>query len=88
MRDDAWLERAKARLAEWRARGLIGVGYLDEWAKLLDGPVEVLAARLVDDSESARALRQTTPFAGVLSPRERMDIHRRVRRQVESAGER
>lgn len=52
--------------------------YLAVWLALIDGPLENLLARLVADDEDARAMRQCTPFAGVISPRETSAIRREV----------
>lgn len=56
-----------------------GNDYGRRWLELLDLPVAELRARLVADDESMRAMRQSTPFAGALDPRERWRIHREVR---------
>ncbi|MCO8129306.1 helix-turn-helix domain-containing protein [Acidimicrobiia bacterium EGI L10123] len=45
---------------------------LDEWQRLLDGPVGELLVRLVDPSPHGRDMRQMTPFAGLLSEDERL----------------
>ncbi len=45
--------------------------WLDEWERLLDGPVEDLLAALTSRSPRGRDLRQNSPFAGVLSEEER-----------------
>jgi len=86
--DLRWLDVARRRIEEWRARRLAGDAYLDAWTELLAGPVEALTAKLTEDSEDARALRQCTPFAGVLKPRERMAIHRATRALADSSPER
>ncbi len=44
---------------------------LDEWRDILERPVATIVETMVDPSMHARALRQVTPFAGVLSPTER-----------------
>lgn len=44
---------------------------LDEWHDILERPVSSIVETMVDPSMHARALRQVTPFAGVLSPAER-----------------
>lgn len=77
------VEGARARMVEWGERRTLSNEYVRRWLALLDGPRERLLELLVEDSEDARALRQSSPFAGVLDPRERRAIHRRVR---ESAG--
>ena len=50
--------------------------YFDEWQRLLDGPTDVLIAVAVSTDQSSRDLRQCTPFAGVLSDDERLDVLR------------
>ncbi len=45
--------------------------WLDEWSKLIDGPIDELLANLVSPSPKGRELRQNTPFAGLLSEQER-----------------
>ncbi len=65
------MEAARAQLNRWKGEGTLADEYIDAWRALLDGPLPELLAKLVEDSETARALRQTTPFAGTLSPRER-----------------
>jgi hypothetical protein len=50
---------------------------LDEWRVLLDRPVAHLIEVLRDPRTSARALRQVSPFAGVLGAPERARVYRR-----------
>jgi hypothetical protein len=49
--------------------------YWAEWKTLLDGPLADLLAFMISPSEDARRLRQCSPFAGILSPRERWKIY-------------
>jgi hypothetical protein len=49
--------------------------YWDRWRELLDVPLEDLLQLLVEDSEAMTALRQATPFAGVLSPAQRWAVY-------------
>jgi hypothetical protein len=51
--------------------------YLDRWAELLGGPDAGLLGVLVDESETARALRQVSPFAGVVTAAERATVYPR-----------
>ena len=56
---------------------------MQEWLDLLNaGPLERILGLLVDPGENARRLRQSTPFAGILTQEER----RRILEQHESAG--
>lgn len=48
--------------------------WLDEWERLLDGPIEDLVAALTSRSPRGRDLRQNSPFAGVLSEAERDQV--------------
>jgi hypothetical protein len=56
--------------------------YARAWEQLLAGPMSRLCEVLVADTDDARALRQATPFAGVVGPRERWAIWRQVREQA------
>lgn len=53
--------------------------YVARWEKLIEGPVEELITVMVSPSPEARDLRQCTPFAGVLTPKERWAIFRACR---------
>ena len=48
--------------------------WLDEWERLLHGPVDTLLATLVSSSPKSRELRQNTPFAGVLGEAEHAEV--------------
>jgi transcriptional regulator with XRE-family HTH domain len=50
--------------------------WLDEWERLLEGPMHELGGALISTDEHARALRQSSPFAGVLSQEERLEALR------------
>lgn len=71
LRDRRVLEIAKRNIARWRARQEVAPAYLDEWEAILKKPVAVVAAFLVSTDEDATRLRQSSPFAGALSPSER-----------------
>jgi hypothetical protein len=68
------LAAARDNLRRW-----IGQGgprpYWAEWEALLDGPLGDLLIFMVSPSEDARRLRQCSPFAGILTPRERWSIY-------------
>ena len=78
--EPALLAAARARATEWSKAGERSSPYARRWVKLLALPLDRLQAALVDPSENARALRQATPFAGALDPRERWRLWREVRR--------
>ena len=68
----------RARLREAIAAGGRSAPYSRAWLALVDGPMDALVERLVADDDEARALRQSTPFAGLVGPRERWAIWREV----------
>jgi hypothetical protein len=77
VREPALVARARAKVAAWRAEGRSPF-YARAWERLLSEPTETLAQFLAADTEEARALRQATPFAGALEPRERWRIWKEV----------
>jgi excisionase family DNA binding protein len=66
----ATARRNLARLRAAHPRGAVTADF-DEWAALLDGPLDTLLDVLVSPSARAAELRQNSPFAGVLTERER-----------------
>ena len=79
----AVLAKAKHNLAVMRAADELGhtVAWLDQWEELLAGDLATLVATMFSTTENARALRQSTPFAGVLSTSERKAAIRRTARR-------
>lgn len=70
------LNRAHAnleRLQEKHPRGQ-GAMWLRQWEKLLGGPVEDVLDVLTSQTPRARELRANSPFAGVLSTKERDEV--------------
>ena len=85
-RNPSKLEIARERVQGWQREGTVHAHYADAWAEVIAGPFEALLQLLVDDSENARALRQVTPFSGLVDPRTRWRIWREVKeRWTESA---
>jgi hypothetical protein len=72
------LESARERVRSWLETGSVSVFWAGAWSEVLDGTVEEVVARITDPSEHSRDLRQTSPFAGVLDPRVRWEILRRL----------
>lgn len=70
LRPDQYLSKVQARLQRWNAlhpdRPCIR-----EWLGWLERPLPELLNFLVDESETATRLRQSSPFCGILSPQER-----------------
>jgi hypothetical protein len=66
--------RALARVDGWLREGTVAAYYAEGWREVLNRTPAELRAFLADPSERARALRQVSPFAGVLSPQERWKL--------------
>lgn len=77
--DPSVLDRARERVRAW-ITGRAGVPeFARAWDEVLARPLPELLRFLTDESERARELRQSTPFAGALPPRVRWEIWRAVR---------
>lgn len=75
--------KVRRQLVRWRAN-LDGtqVGtrpYLERWEALAAQGPEAMIAQVLESSEQATAMRQTAPFAGVLTSQERMAIIRALK---------
>lgn len=68
----ALFDQAKATLERWRTTVCAASQpYLDEWALLMNQGLEDCVAVAVEDSARATALRQASPFSGLLTNAER-----------------
>lgn len=52
-----------------------------EWAEIIARPWDEIRRVLLDESDNGQRLRQSNPFCGILSPRERWAIYREFRDQ-------
>ena len=77
--EPAILDRARALLEEWIARGGRSTPLLLRWRDVLSRSPADIAEVLTDPSEDAAWLRSASPFAGALDPRTRLSILRQVR---------
>jgi hypothetical protein len=77
--DDEVVDEARRRLRRWRQDGRIHERWADEWERILTMPLPRIARAISANTPRARELRQTSPFAGVLTEQER----RRLRQAVE-----
>lgn len=77
-----WIALARGNLERWSARNSASLSLLRcyaEWRGLLERPVEEVCAVLTARTDEGQRLRQNSPFAGALSPREVWEIKRRLR---------
>lgn len=72
------LSKARATCAKWMRQNPAPA--VREWMELLQRPWPTIRAILLDPSEEGRRLRQSDPFCGILSPRERWNVYREFRR--------
>lgn len=73
----ALFDKAKATLARWRKTVCVSSQpYLCEWELLMNQGIEACLAVAVEESEHATALRQSSPFAGLLTNHDRFTFLR------------
>jgi hypothetical protein len=72
--DERLVADARERLARWTAEGKIDPRYAEQWEFVLAQPLADIVKLIGDETESARDLRQSSPFAGALNDRERQRI--------------
>jgi hypothetical protein len=72
------LERARIRVARWRSSGEVCLDYVDAWERVLSRSIDDIRAALISESEPMMAARQSSPFAGALTPRERWELWKSV----------
>ena len=74
--DPTLLNIARDNIDRWQqARDGAPSRALIEWQGKLDLPVDTIAAFVVENSERATRLRQSSPFAGILTAAERAEIY-------------
>jgi hypothetical protein len=71
------LSRAREVCARWVAMGVGAAA--EEWQRILGGAWEQVRMALLDESEDGNRRRQSSPFCGILSPRERWAFFREQR---------
>lgn len=69
--DRSILDRARDTLRRWSSDGRIGLEYARQCETWLSRSPKDIAALLTDKSEEACALRQNSPFVGIVDPRRR-----------------
>jgi hypothetical protein len=80
--DEVMLADVRSRLETWRSNQTIHPHWLGEWERVLSLPAAEIAEQISDDSPAASELRQTSPFAGLLSEHERRHLQREVAARV------
>jgi hypothetical protein len=78
---------ARENLQRWAATSGRSAPYLEEWKRILDEPLEDVLRLTEQEGERMTALRQCSPFAGVLDPKERWAIYARFERSARKPDE-
>ena len=73
--DPSLLTVARDNLDRWSKDRGRSQPYWDAWREILNRPLEEVLAVMVEESEKMTAMRQASPFAGILTPRERWSIY-------------
>jgi len=73
--DPGLIAIALDNLDRWSRKRVRAQPYLDEWREILQRPLPDVLALIVEESEHMTAMRQTSPFAGILAPAERWAIY-------------
>ena len=73
--DSALLDKARANVRRWQEGRDSPSFALAEWEQILSGPVDEVARFLVERSERAARLRQSSPFTGILTEAERLAVY-------------
>lgn len=73
--DPVLFEHARRTLARWRQTVSVhSQPYLEQWEHLFNQGMDASLAVAVEDSERATALRQSSPFVGLLTEGERLNF--------------
>jgi hypothetical protein len=71
------IEIARENLDRWSQARSRSQPYWEAWREILNRPLAEILDLLNEESEKMTALRQATPFAGVLEPAERWSVYAR-----------
>lgn len=82
LEDPRAIEAARARVDGWLRDGSVHPEYARAWQEILSRPLTELVAFLAERGERARALRQVTPFAGLVPSATRWRIWREVEQRL------
>lgn len=79
---------ARENLDRWTRRNAEAPSLLrcySEWQRILERPLNEICDLLSSDTEEGRRLRQNSPFAGVLNPREVWKLKQQFRHATAAA---
>ncbi|MDE0230794.1 MAG: helix-turn-helix transcriptional regulator [bacterium] len=76
------IEIARLNISRMRSVNPHAWRLLDDWERILHGTTSQIVACMLDPGEHGRDLRQVSPFAGVLTPAQRVAVYRSFRSAV------
>lgn len=76
----AGLDRAREVCKRWMSRNPSPA--VKEWADIVAHPWSEVRAVLLNESEDGQRLRQSSPFCGILTPRQRWQIYKQVKHEA------
>jgi len=76
---DELVDDARRRVERWRRSGRIDPRWAEKWEQILAMPNHRIRAAISADTPRARELRQSSPFAGVVSEQERRRLLQAVK---------
>ena len=74
MQNPKLLQRAKDNIKRWRRQG-VEVSAFTEWENIIDGGLNNVIRIMTADTEDGARLRQSAPFTGILTLKERKNIY-------------
>ncbi len=77
--DPSLLSIARANIERWSSTSHHSAKYFTRWLEILDLPLAELLIAITSETEEMIELRQSSPFAGVLTPKERWRIYETFR---------
>jgi hypothetical protein len=80
--DEDIVDNARRRLRRWRREDRVDPRWAEAWERVLELPLPRIAKTISADTKRARELRQTSPFAGVLTEQERRRLLHAVEERV------
>src|SRR6266511_863623 len=69
--DEQLVDQARRRLDRWHRAGRIHPRWYQEWYRVVSRSIDDIGAAIGAETQEARQLRQTSPFAGALTEQER-----------------
>ncbi|MYG92458.1 MAG: helix-turn-helix transcriptional regulator [Acidimicrobiia bacterium] len=76
------IEIARRNISRMRSVNPHAWRLLDDWERILHGSTSQIVACMLDPGEHGRDLRQVSPFAGVLTPAQRVAVYSSFRSAV------